>query len=79
MNGTIRLGCLYCDTHDHDGVDSLPTDCEILGEVGSYEEATRPVHPDDRTRSVFDWQTHLGICPVCLRTDGNAISVGVSL
>lgn len=52
----IRLGCMYCERDDFDGVDTLPEDWEDIEEVRSYEEATREVAMDDNTRSVFDWQ-----------------------
>jgi len=65
MPGTIRLGCLYCDRTDFDGVDQLPTDWEDIDEVQSCEEAIREVPPDDKRRSVLDWETHLGVCPDC--------------
>lgn len=65
MPGKIRLGCLHCDRNDYDSVDSLPKDWEDIGEVRSYDEATREVAADDNTRSVLDWQTHLGVCPDC--------------
>jgi hypothetical protein len=65
MSGKIRLGCACCDRGDFDGVDLLPIDWIDVDEVRSFEEATREVDYDDRSRSVFDWQTHLGICPEC--------------
>jgi hypothetical protein len=65
MPGNIRLGCVYCDRSDYDGVDQIPSDWEDIQEIQSYEEACRSVEPDDVKRSVFDWQTHLGVCPEC--------------
>lgn len=65
MSDKIRLGCLYCDRNDFDGVDELPADWEDIGEVRSYGEASKPIAADDMTRSVLDWQTHLGTCPEC--------------
>jgi hypothetical protein len=65
MSGRIRLGCHHCDRDDFDGVDTLPEDWNEIEEVRSLEEARTQVAADDSTRSVFDWQTHLGICPEC--------------
>ena len=65
MSGKIRLGCQHCDRNDFDGVDKLPKDWDDICRVRSIKEALREVDPDDMTRSVFDWQTHLGVCPEC--------------
>jgi hypothetical protein len=54
MSGKIRLGCLGCDRQDYDGVDVLPGDWIEIADVR-----------DGVTGSVFDWETHLGICPDC--------------
>ena len=70
MSGLIRLGCVHCDRDDFDGVDQLPDDWDDIGEVRSFEESMREVDADDMTRSVFDWQTHLGICPECRKIHG---------
>ena len=70
MADKIRLGCIHCDRTDFDGVDALPEDWEDIDEVLSYDEATREVAADDQTRSVFDWQTHLGVCPECQQIHG---------
>ncbi len=70
MSKTIRLGCTYCDRSDFDGVDALPEDWEDIHEVRSLEEAKREVLFDDNSRSVLDWQTHLGMCPECKAIHG---------
>jgi hypothetical protein len=70
MNGKIRLGCQHCDRNDFDGVDKLPKDWDDISRVRSLEEALREVDEDDTTRSVFDWQTHLGTCPECKAIHG---------
>ena len=70
MSKTIRLGCIYCDRSDFDGVDALPEDWEDIDEVRSLEEAMREVPFEDKTRSVLDWQTHLGTCPECKAIHG---------
>ena len=71
MADKIRLGCIHCDRNDFDGVDALPEDWEDIAEVLSYDEATREVAIDDQTRSVLDWQTHLGVCPECQLIHGS--------
>ena len=70
MNGKIRLGCQHCDRSDFDGVDKLPKDWDDVSRVRSLKEALREVDKDDTTRSVFDWQTHLGTCPECKAIHG---------
>ena len=65
MPETIRLGCVHCDRDDFDCVDTLPEDWKDIEEVQSYEESTHEVAFGDQTRSVSDWQTHLGTCPEC--------------
>ena len=65
MSSKIRLGCSYCDREDFNGIDELPSDWTDVHEVRSFEEAIREVDMDDQSRSVFDWQTHLGVCPEC--------------
>ena len=70
MAERIRLGCMYCDRGDFDGVDKIPADWVDVEEVRSYEEACRPVAIEDRSRSVMDWETHLGVCPDCKRVYG---------
>jgi hypothetical protein len=61
---------MHCDRSDYDRVDAFPKDWEEVEEVRSFEEATREVAIDDQTRSVFDWQTHLGVCPECQQIHG---------
>jgi hypothetical protein len=70
MTGKIRLGYMHCDRNDFDGVDTFPDDWEEIDEVRSYDEAMREVAVDDMTRSVLDWQTHLGTCPECKAIHG---------
>ena len=70
MSGKIRLGCQHCDRNDFDGVDKLPKDWDDICRVRSITEALREVDQDDMTRSVFDWQTHLGVCPECKAIHG---------
>ena len=70
MTGKIRLGCMHCDRSDCDGIDSLPDDWDDIDEVRSYEEATREVDIHDLSRTVLDWETHLGVCPECQQIHG---------
>jgi hypothetical protein len=64
--GQIRLGCLHCDRDDFDGVNELPQDWTHVAPVQRWELAIRPVEAKSGDgRSIFDWQTHLGICPDC--------------
>lgn len=62
----IRLGCLHCDRDDFDGVSELPQDWTNVAPVQRWELAIRPVEAKSGDElSIFDWQTHLGICPDC--------------
>ena len=67
MIGTIRLGCICCMREDYDGIDKLPDDWEDIDEVQSYEESIREVDPDDVDADVTFWETHMGVCPDCLK------------
>ena len=62
----IRLGCIYCERDDFDNINSLPDNWEDIKQVRSLEDACREVPPDDHERSVFKWETHIGICPECV-------------
>lgn len=61
--GQIRLGCLFCDRDDFDGVDEIPTDWYAVDHVQSYEDSYAKAV--EKLDPVFDWQTHLGVCPLC--------------
>lgn len=61
----IRLACMICDRTDFDGVNNLPTDWFAVHEVQTYEESIREAELFDTKVSVFDWYTHLGVCPEC--------------
>jgi hypothetical protein len=65
----IRLACLFCDREDLDGVDSLPSDWFAVDEVQSYEESIREADLTNANVSVFDWYTHLGVCPECQQAE----------
>jgi len=65
-SGSIRLGCIYCDRDDGDGISEIPADWSDVHEVQPLVESRRPVAEGElHLRSVFDWQTHLGVCPAC--------------
>ena len=61
--GRIRLGCLFCDRDDCDGVETIPSDWHAVDHVQSYEDSL--AEASDKSGSVFDWQTHIGVCPDC--------------
>jgi hypothetical protein len=65
MPGPIRLACLYCDTEEGDGVESIPLDWGDVEEVQSYADSLKEVTAGDSSRSPLDWYTHLGVCPEC--------------
>jgi hypothetical protein len=60
---------MFCDREDFDGVDSLPSDWFAVDEVQSYEESIREADLSDMTITVFDWYTHLGVCPECQQAE----------
>lgn len=60
----IRLACRFCDRDDFDFVEALPTDWLAIEQVQEYEASLREACPDEDGR-VFDWFTHLGVCPRC--------------
>ncbi len=61
----IRLACRLCDGEDCDGVASVPHGWFDVQEVQSYAASLQTVDRNDSRKSVFDWFTHLGICPDC--------------
>lgn len=62
----IRLGCLHCDRDDFDGVSEVPQDWTNVAPVQRWERAICPVEVGSKDgQCIFDWQTHLGICPDC--------------
>ena len=69
MSGRIRLGCLFCDRNDYDGVRELPGDWTDIDEVQSFEESIKPIDIDDSHGDVTFWQTHMRGCPDCLRQE----------
>ena len=69
MKKLIRLACSDCDTEEGDGISEIPTSWEDVIEVQSPEAASAEVPADDKTRSVMQWYTHLGLCPMCQKKD----------
>lgn len=61
--GRIRLGCLFCDRNDFDGVDAIPADWYAVDQVQSYEDSYAEAF--EKADPVFEWQTHIGVCPNC--------------
>lgn len=62
----IRLACNRCDASEDEIPDLKPALDAVwtrVEEVQSYADAIEEVDFDDHSRSVFDWQTHLGMCP----------------
>jgi hypothetical protein len=70
MTAPIRLACQYCDSSECDGVESIPPDWTDVFEVQSYAASCEEIPPDDKTRSPFEWYTHLGVCPECRKIYG---------
>ena len=70
MTQLIRLACQYCDTEECDGITEVPSDWVDVMEIQSYAASRDEILPDDMKRSVFEWYTHLGVCPECQRIHG---------
>lgn len=65
----IRLACLICDREDCDGIKCVPKDWHDVERVQTLRQARKTY--DDPSKappgfSVFDWWTHLGVCPDCV-------------
>ena len=58
---TIRLGCLFCDRNDCDGIDAIPASWFSVEEVQELKASFKEADYEDAT----GWQTHLGVCPEC--------------
>jgi hypothetical protein len=69
MPKRIRLACSECDTDEGDEISSIPLTWKDVTEVQSLAESRKTVTADDKTRSAFEWYTHLGICPQCQKED----------
>ena len=64
----IRLACRLCDRDDFDFVEALPSDWFSVETVQDYEATLREACPDNDVR-LFDWFTHLGVCPECYEAE----------
>ena len=58
----IRLGCLFCDRDDCDGVTEIPASWFSVEHVQDVAASMREAGLDE---DVTFWQTHLGVCPEC--------------
>ena len=69
MKNCIRLACRACDTDECDGVDLIPETWTDVVEVQSLDESQVEVPVGDRSRSLTEWYTHLGLCPTCQKEE----------
>ena len=69
MKNCIRLGCRECDTDECDDVDLIPATWTDVVEVQSLDESQVEVSANDRSRSLTEWYTHLGLCPTCQKEE----------
>jgi hypothetical protein len=60
---------MFCDRGDFDGVEALPPDWFSVDEVQSYEASLQEADLNRSDISVFDWFTHVGVCPSCYETE----------
>lgn len=67
--GKIRLACMFCDRDDYDFVDALPLNWFSVDEVQTYEASLREADLSRPDISVFDWYTHIGVCPSCYEAE----------
>lgn len=59
---SIRLGCLFCDRNDCDGIEMIPVSWFSVEEVQGLEASLKEAGDADKVSS---WQTPLGVCPEC--------------
>lgn len=67
--GKIRLACRFCDSHEYDAVNLVPTDWFAVEEVQNYEASLRQVTRIVNDITIVEWYTHLGVCPDCYETE----------
>ncbi len=63
-----RLACIYCDREDFDGVSKLPNDWTFVERYQTHRQSTKTYDDPSKVPPgfvVFNWFTHLGICPKC--------------
>lgn len=58
----IRLGCMFCDRSDGDGLHAIPSSWFAVEQVQDFDVSTQAMSSDG---SGAAWQTHLGVCPEC--------------
>lgn len=58
----IRLGCMFCDRSDGDGIDAIPSSWFAVEQVQDFDVSTQDMRSNG---SDAHWQTHLGVCPEC--------------
>lgn len=58
----IRLGCMFCDRSDGDGIDAIPSSWFAVEQVQDFDVSAQATSSDgsDALR-----QTHFGVCPEC--------------
>ena len=67
--GQIRLACRFCDRDDCDFINDLPADWCSVEEVQDYEASLREALPSMPEVRIFEWFTHLGVCPDCYEAE----------
>jgi hypothetical protein len=60
---------MFCDRDDFDFIDGLPSDWFSVEETQSYEATLHEADLSHTDVSVFDWFTHLGVCPSCYEAE----------
>lgn len=67
--GPIRLECRAGCFEQHDGIHEVPAGWTDVEEVRSLEVSMTTYEDGDGNPpwgySVFDWETHTGVCPEC--------------
>lgn len=70
--GPIRLECCGCFMQ-HDGIRKIPKGWTKVFRVRSLRESMTTYEDGDPDPppgySVFDWETHAGLCPKCSKKD----------
>lgn len=71
---TVRLSCMECFGADHDGISEVELSALIAAgwrnveQVQTLEQSLTVYDADEAPAnySVFDWETHRGVCPECV-------------
>jgi hypothetical protein len=56
---------MFCDRDDCDFVETIPDTWFSVDEVQSYEASLQEADLSRSDICVFDWFTHVGVCPEC--------------